>query len=72
MASVKVLPVGEQIQPSASLQLFAFPYAGGHADTFKTWDKLFAQVNVSVDMFCAVLPSRTGGLNEKVTFTEVV
>lgn len=75
MVSVQVLPVGDQVQPSASLQLFAFPHAGGHANTYATWDDMLARLNVSVDMFCASLPSRTGGVGnnkQKITFTEVV
>ena len=75
MASVEILPVGDQIQPSASLQLFAFPYAGGHAETFTDWDQMLTRVGVEVDMYCASLPSRCGGIgNEKVkiSFEEVV
>ena len=75
MSSVEILPVGDQIQPSASLQLFAFPHAGGHTKTFENWDHMLDQVNVSVDMYCASYPSRSGGVgNEKVkmTFGEVV
>ena len=72
---VSILPVGDQIQPSAIVQLFAFPHAGGHANTFATWDKLLDQVGVSVDMYCASLPSRANGAGSKkskATFTEVV
>ena len=75
MASVEILPVGDQIQPSASLQLFAFPHAGGHAKTFADWDQFLAKVGVGVDMYCASLPSRTGGVgNEKarISFEQVV
>ena len=75
MVSVEILPVGDQIQPSASLQLFAFPHAGGHAKSFATWDQLLAQVGVGVDMYCASLPSRTGGIGDekvKISFQEVV